>query len=582
MLDSREISPEEAQAAAKSDGIHITGVSAIQTGATEKKLGGKPLQEDPDQALLDIMGSNGMSTQKPANAEMMVSNSNPAPPSDPQPMSLLSSGSSTASFTPPAAANPAPSMNLPPVPPAPQTQDPDASLLGIMSNNGYHDTPPPGALNSPHQQMQNLLGTSPQQKPSFPAIPQAPTNLDPDAALLDVMGGKGDSASAPASSHMPSLADFVKQKTGHEQPADGQSLLQTSNNVQEVHGGDDTMPPVDLSSVTVDEWMKLRPKSTSGAQSLAWHPSGDTDTQVSALLEQVSQMSGKSVTMAPTQVADTGTQKSLSGDLSALLGIGGQKAPAFLQLSQHSKQHTKLHGADKQRAMHAASALRAAFGSAGKAGKRLAQAIMGKSNKESVKMLTSLKQGLQSHKASWACAGGKQAAKSETMHRLTEESVSLIQSESKTAAALSGEVKNLAQSSTQRRTELVGMLEQTLRGTYAAAGSELHGTKVPKAAQSMLLELEGALQRDAAKAHQLGQDLLSSASNSGAEGAKKLEALHAQKEAELQKQKKSLQAASAAMDAAIKKLGHEKGCAEAAKSAGLLAAVDKALDILNA
>merc|ERR1719217_216331 len=156
---------------------------------------------------------------------------------------------------------------------------------------------------------------------------------------------------------------------------------------------------------------------------------------------------------------------------------------------------------------------------------------MGKSAKENVKLLTSLKQGLQSRKAAWACPGGKKAVKAETLHRLTEESVALIESESKTAAALSGEVKNLVQASTQRRTELVGMLEQTLRGTYAAAGSELHGTKVPKAAQSMLLELEGALQRDAAKAHQLGQDLLSSASNSGSESSKKLEALHAQKEA---------------------------------------------------
>jgi hypothetical protein len=399
------------------------------------------------------------------------------------------------------------------------------------------------------------------------------------------MHGKSDSAPPAAPSHMPSLADFVKQKTGHMQAADGQSLLQTSSALQEVHGSEDSLPPVDLSSVTVDEWMKLRPSGTSAANSLAWHPSGDTDSQVSQLLEQVSQISGKSVTMAPTQAQDSGSQKSLSGDLSALLGLGSNKGPAFLQVSQrqhsHSKLHTKLHGADKAKAMHAASALRAAFGSAGKAGQRLAQAIMGRSNKESVKMLASLKKGLQSHKASWACSGGKQAAKSETMHHLTEESVSLIQSESRTAASLSGEVKNLVQVSTQRRTELVGMLEQTLRGTYAAAGAELHGTKVPKAAQSMLLELEGALQRDAAKAHQLGQELLSSESSVSSEAVRKLESVHEQKEAELKKQKKTLQIASAAVDAAIKKVGHEQGCAEAAKSAGLLAAVDKALEILN-
>merc|ERR1719160_1326199 len=163
--------------------------------------------------------------------------------------------------------------------------------------------------------------------------------------------------------------------------------------------------------------------------------------------------------MAPTS-QDSGAQKSLSGDLNALLGFGGKKPTAFIQLSQHSK----LHGSDKAKAMHAASALRAAFGSAGKAGRRLAKVVMGKSTKDSVKLLSSLKQGLQSHKASWACAGGKQATKSETMHRLTEESVSLIESESKTAAALGGEVKNLVELSTQRRTELVGMLEQTLRG----------------------------------------------------------------------------------------------------------------------
>jgi hypothetical protein len=470
MLDSREISPEEAQTVAKSNGIHMTGVSALQMGVSEKKLQGKPLQEDPDQALLDIMGSNGMSANKPVG--MMPSNVNPSPPSDPQPISLLSSSSSTAALIPPAA-NPLPSVSA--VPPPPQTQDPDASLLGIMNNNGYHDTAPPASLALP--QMQSPVVASPPQKQSslaFPSIPQAPTNLDPDSALLDVMHGNGDSASSPAPAHMPSLADFVKQKTGHVQPADGQSLLQTSTNVQEMRGNDDAVPPVDLSSVTVDEWMKLRPKQNSAAQSLAWHPSGDTDSQVSQLLEQVSQISGKSVTMAPT-TQDSGASKSLSGDLNALLGFGGNKATAFIQLSQHSK----LHGTDKARAMHAAAALRAAYGSAGKAGRRLAKVIMGHSTKDSLKLLTSLRQGLQSHKASWACAGGKQAAKSETMHRLTEESVSLIQSESKTAAALGGEVKTLVELSTQRRTELVGMLEQTLRGTYAAAGSELHGTKVP-------------------------------------------------------------------------------------------------------
>lgn len=358
-----------------------------------------------------------------------------------------------------------------------------------------------------------------------------------------------------------------------------ESLLQTSNNVHEVHEGDDAMPPVDLSSVTVDEWMKLRPKGSSAAQSLAWHPSGDTDSQVSQLLQQVSQISGKNVGMtAPSQNQDSGAQKSLSGDLNALLGLGDKKAPAFLQVSQHSK----LHGADKAKAMRAASALRAAYGNAGTAGRRLAQAVMSKSAKESVKLLQSLKQGLQSHKTAWACAGGKKAAKTETMHRLTEESVSLIESESKTAAALSGEIKSLVQTCTQRRTELVGMLEQTLSNTYAAAESELHGTKVPKAAQSMLLELEGALKRDAAKAHQLGQELLSSQSSAGLEAVRKLEGVHAQKEAELKKQQKELQAVSVAVDAAIKKVGHEKGCSEAAKSAGLLSAVNKALDILKA
>merc|ERR1719158_2309460 len=169
-----------------------------------------------------------------------------------------------------------------------------------------------------------------------------------------------------------------------------ESLLQTSDTIHEVHGSDDAMPPVDLSSVTVDEGMKLRPKGSSAAQSLAWHPSGDTDSQVTQLLQQVSQISGKNVNVdmsAPSQNQDSGAQKSLSGDLNALLGLGDKKAPAFLQVSQHSK----LHGADKAKAMRAASALRAAYGNAGAAGRRLAQAVMGKNAKESMKLLTSLK-----------------------------------------------------------------------------------------------------------------------------------------------------------------------------------------------
>lgn len=574
MLDSREISPEEAQAAAKSDGIHISGISALQTKATEKKLNGTPLQEDPDKALLDIMGGPSSAGDANKPSEMM------SPPSAPQPMALLSSGSSTPSFSAPAA-DPVPSVNS--IPPPPQASDPDASLLGIMNNNGYHDAPPAGASLSPPalqspSMASPLQGSSSSKLEAFPQIPAAPANSDPDSALLDIMKGKSDGGSA-ARPAMPSLAAFVQQKTGHPQaPApDMQSLLQTSNTVQEVQGSPDDGTPVDLSSVTVDEWMKIHPKSGSAAQSLAWHPSGDTDSQVSQLLEQVSQISGKNVGAGTPSSPSSGGQQSLSGDLSKLLGLGG-KAPAFIQVSQRSK----LHGADKVKAMKAASALRAAYGNAGAAGKRLAKVVMSKNAKESMKLLTSLKQGLQSHKATWACTGGKKAAKTEVMHRLTEESVSLIESESKTAIALSGEVKSLVQASTQRRTELVGMLEQTLSTTYAAAGSELHGTKVPKAAESMLLELEGILKRDASKAHELGQELLSSESSSDAEAVKKLEAVHTQKEAELKKQRKELQVVSAAVDTAIKKVGHEKGCAEAAKSAGLLSAVDKALEILKA
>lgn len=563
-------------------------------GGKAKTQQNAPLQEDPDQALLGIMQSNGMQVSAPSGG--MGSATHSAEPMQVTPVTPIMSANSApapASFsllgTSGGMSDNSGNAGMPP--PPPKIEDPDSALLGVMKSNGIDAKPPPAQaftqLTASAQPTSLSMGLSASSS-AFPQ-PSPAQNLDPDAALLQVMHGSSSSSSGSTgagAAKMPTLNDFVKQKTGHVSTPS--SLLQTGDSLHELFpslgGGsgagvsESSSPPVDLSSVTVDEWMQMRPKQAVAAHSLSWHPSSDTDTQVSQLLEQVSQISGKSVTVAPTTADHSAAQQQLSSDLTSLLGLGAKPAPAFLQVAQKQR----LHGTDKARAMHAAAALRAALGGAGTAGKRLAQVVVGKGAAASVPMLTQLKQSLEGRKSSWACKDGAQAQHAETLRRLTEQSLALINMEGVAAGALAGEVKGLADASTQRRTELVGLLEQTLRGTYATAATELHGAKVPKLAAAALLEFEQTLQRDAGRAHDLGQGLLSSQAMSTEAAVQEIRTTQAEKQAELKKQRQELAAATAAAAKSVQKAGRAKGCAEAAKGAGLLAAVDKALSILKA
>merc|ERR1719335_51447 len=116
------------------------------------------------------------------------------------------------------------SSGMPPAPP--QTEDPDAALLGVMKTNGYNAMPPPGqSLPAPKAQASPTVGLS-----AFPAPPST-QNLDPDTALLQVMHGNGGSSTGTGSvSGMPTLNDFVKQKTGRVD-ASPSSLLQTGDSL---------------------------------------------------------------------------------------------------------------------------------------------------------------------------------------------------------------------------------------------------------------------------------------------------------------------------------------------------------------
>lgn len=528
MQASGEISPQEAQAAARSRGISLVEQSASRSSMKQPKT-----PEDPDQSLLDILNTGG-STGKADNSFL-------APATAPGGASLVQTGHMAAPHV---------------------SQDPDQALMDVMSSNGYS------------------------------------------------AGGQSSHSDAPKGFNgMPTLEDFVKQRTGGRKVPDPDLLLQTSDSVHTIRraapsASEQASAPseeadvgqlaadsgrllqsspqapigaapfnsqpalaaltqvaptpnnVDLASVTVDEWMKMNPSQVNAAHSFSWHPNNDADTEVSNLLEQVSHLSGKQIP-PPT-------------------------APSFLQVAATFEQEDEggREAAETSLAQHAAAALRADLGSTGMGG-RLAAMVQRLGAGKGAQMLGALRGKLEARPLTWGCPAGGGAQRAEAALHLTEEGVSLLQAEKSTVAALRAEVRGLAGSSADIRKELARRLSKDLGTVYQAAGVALGGRAVSTGTSGAdVASLQAALLGDASAAGKTAH-AWTARSQSFVELSAKLEQVETSKASELQRAERVLVTMGAKAADTRRQVRTVAGCAEAAKQAELADSVRRALRILQ-
>lgn len=285
------------------------------------------------------------------------------------------------------------------------------------------------------------------------------------------------------------------------------------------------------------------------------------------------------VTSAPT----TETGLSLSGDLATLMGLSGQGEPAsFLQVARQNQRRHTLSRSE----LAAASLMQDLASSA--VSKRLAQTVSQSTVDSNIQMLTALNEQLQARQFQWSCGSGPAAAHSMAVLQLAETGTALLMAERDTVASLQAELHSAQEESARLRSEFVTLLEQTLGHSYEAAGTDLENLPLAQIRQesqvgaSAVAGLDNALHSDSQAAKQLAsrfvdQEFVNEYVRLGDELLKTSQS----KDTELKKAQKVLSDARARAARTRGKVVKEAGCADAARTSGLVAAVYKALHILS-
>eukprot|EP00747_Dinoflagellata_sp_TGD_P050980 gnl/TRDRNA2_/TRDRNA2_147084_c3_seq1.p1 gnl/TRDRNA2_/TRDRNA2_147084_c3~~gnl/TRDRNA2_/TRDRNA2_147084_c3_seq1.p1 ORF type:complete len:1100 (+),score=275.57 gnl/TRDRNA2_/TRDRNA2_147084_c3_seq1:219-3518(+) len=507
------------------------------------------------------------------------------------------------------------------------TADPTSALLSIMNQNGLSVDVPPLDSSAPTATKSAAATAAPALKDSAPAL-QAPE--DPEQALMQVLGGGGASAgtgaavAGSASASMPTLSDFVKQKTGRNAvtpqafrpPAPpAQALVQVSESHVEVKDDGVGVQSSNLRKAVVS----LPASAGSSAQSLAWHPSRDTDSQVDSLLAEVSRLTGKQTAVAgpppapasqagsprkpeqpkqptppqhqqQTPSTNSGDSEAANADMASLLGLSQgvfqNEAPvmpvAFIQLNSDTQGGGSTDSSTSTVVQRAAAALQAELGQAS-AMKSLAQRVSQQDVSTNIKMLAALQEQLKGRQLTWDCAQGPAAAKAEAALQLTESGLSMLEAEKSTVASLAAELRGVKALSDQTQAEFVGLIRQALGRTYEAARAELDGAvlgPLRRVAPAALAAFEESLNADAAAARNMSGGWVGQSSTISAL-AEQLSKAQASKQAQLRKAQNVLAAMQTKAAALRHKAFASPGCAEAASTTVLLSAVSHAMNILQ-
>lgn len=498
-------------------------------------------------------------------------------------------------------------------PGAPKTvdsaQDPEDALMAIMTGDDTDASPaaasvaiaaptlaPQQPVAPPPKVVAAFLATKARhvQKVSAPTpAPSKPEDSE-DALMEAMMQGTDDSAPPPppvakVTKHVPRVlaqtAQVVHTVTGsvksHAKPIKAQPKKQVvpdadagvmQSFIQEVSDlgqGETGSSQVDPAAPVLKANKEQKEKEVEESDA----------NMMSSFVQEVSRLAqGESEPDAPVKTAPSSASGlALSSDLESLMGLTGQGDPAsFLQVSSQDR-HSRSSLSD----LAAASLIKDL--DASEVSKRLAETVSQSSAESNIQMLTALNLQLQEHHLQWSCGKGRAAAHSMAVLQLAETGTSLLAAERDTVTSLRAELRDAESESAQLRAEFVGFLEKALGRSYEAAVTDLEGLPLaqilPEGA-SAFAALENSLQSDAAA----GKELASKWVDQGAEYVRLADELlqtSSAKDSELKKAQKVLSEARARAAASRAQVAKDSGCADAARTSELMAAVYKALHILS-
>merc|ERR1719174_3410217 len=456
-------------------------------------------------------------------------------------------------------------------------------------------TPPSKLKAAPKKATTAFLGVKSEstvQKVSSPATPK-----DPEDALMEVMMQSGDNTDASTVVTTPPPAKAASQpKTVKHSPS---VLAQTDQAVHVAPVGLQKSKPIKPHSnkqraadsekgvmqsfiQEVSNLAQGEPSDSSADPAASFQEEQESQESeahmMKSFVQEVSRLAqGEAAEEKPTVAPTTASGLALSSDLESLMGM----APAsFLQVAQQDRHTHEMSRSE----LAAASLIKDLESSA--VSQRLARTISQSSIESNVQMLTALNEQLQARQFQWACAKGPAAAHSMIVLQLAETGTALLIGERQTLASLSAELRSVQEESANTRAEFIALLEQTLGRGYKAAEADLKDVPLEQIRQessagaSAFVALQNALGADAVAAEQLGSKFVNQGSDYVRLGDELLKTSSA-KDAELKKAKRVLEDARARAANSRKQVSKETGCADAARTSGLIAAVYKALHVLS-
>lgn len=489
------------------------------------------------------------------------------------------------------------------------SKDPEEALMAIMTGSSSQaaasdeedsvveapTTPPSKLKAAPKKATTAFLGVKSEstvQKVSSPATPK-----DPEDALMEVMMQSGDNTDASTVVITPPLAKAASQpKTVKHSPS---VLAQTDQAVHVAPVGLQKSQPIKPHSnkqqaadsekgvmqsfiQEVSNLAQGEPSDSSADPAASFQEEQESQESeahmMKSFVQEVSRLAqGEAAEEKPTVAPTTESGLALSSDLESLMGM----APAsFLQVAQQDRHIHEMSRSE----LAAASLIKDLESSA--VSQRLARTVSQSSIESNVQMLTALNEQLQARQFQWACAKGPAAAHSMIVLQLAETGTALLIGERQTLASLSAELRSVQEESANTRAEFIALLEQTLGRGYKAAEADLKDVPLEQIRQessagaSAFVALQNALGADAVAAEQLGSKFVNQGSDYVRLGDELLKTSSA-KDAELKKAKRVLEDARARAANSRKQVSKETGCADAARTSGLIAAVYKALHVLS-
>jgi hypothetical protein len=307
-------------------------------------------------------------------------------------------------------------------------------------------------------------------------------------------------------------------------------------------------------------------------------------SMMNSFVQEVTRLAQGEPTPQETKVEKKPTTEAgmaLSSDLASLMGLADGSPPAsFLQLTRGGRRI----GASSRSELAAAALIKDLDSS--EVSKRLARTVEKNSVGSNIAMLGALREQLEGYQFKWSCSKGAAVARTNAVLQLAETGTSLLMLERSTVSALSAELRDAQASSAQLRAQLVANLQQTIGQGYEQATSDLQSMPLAQlqsasaAAASALVAFESSLRADAAEAKRLATQWVDKGS-AYTDAREELAQTSEAKDGELKQAQRVLADARTRAASGRNEVAKDPGCSEAVHTSGLIAAVYRALDILQ-